>query len=141
VPWIESRASSSGTDGPQDAALTVDVANPEEIERVVSQAMDVNLRSVLLMSQTVGRHMIEQKWGRIVNLASVSAGLSFGLLNAYGPSKAGVANLTAILGHDLVKHGITVNAISPWFFKTSMTEAALETEAFRDFSTSLRHVK
>ncbi|MGZ4164643.1 MAG: SDR family NAD(P)-dependent oxidoreductase [Tumebacillaceae bacterium] len=100
------------------------------------QVMDINLRSVLLMSQAVGRHMIEQKWGRIVNVASVSSGMSFGILNAYGPSKAGVANLTINLAHDLIRHGITVNAISPWFFKTSMTEAALETDAFRDFSTS-----
>ncbi|MBL0388886.1 glucose 1-dehydrogenase [Tumebacillus sp. ITR2] len=101
-----------------------------------SHVMDTNLRSALLLSQRIGRQMIERGWGRIVNVASVSAGLTFGMLNAYGPSKAGLVNLTQMLGNDLGRHGVTVNSISPWFIKTAMTEEALKTEEFREFSTT-----
>lgn len=93
--------------------------------------MDTNFKSVFLMSQAVGRHMVEQKNGRIVNIASVSSDLTLAYSTPYGPSKAGVVHLTRQMANEWAQHGVTVNAISPWFFKTSLNEKALDNEPFR----------
>ena len=95
------------------------------------QVMDTNFKSVFLMSQAVGRHMVKQNYGRIVNVASVASELTLAYGTPYGPSKAGVAHLTRQMANEWAQHGVTVNAISPWFFKTSLNEKALENEAFR----------
>lgn len=95
------------------------------------EVMDTNFKSVFLMSQAVGRYMVENKYGRIVNIASVASALTLATGTPYGPSKAGVVHLTRQLANEWAKFGVTVNAISPWFFKTSMSSEALENEAFR----------
>lgn len=93
--------------------------------------IDTNFKSVFLMSQAVGRHMVEQRYGRIVNVASVASELTLAYGTPYGPSKAGVAQLTRQLANEWAKTGVTVNAISPWFFKTSLNTEALDNEEFR----------
>jgi len=97
---------------------------PEEWDQV----MNINLRGVFLMSQAVARQMIDRKWGRIVNVASVGSALQIQGLASYSASKAGVVNVTTRFATELAPHGITVNAISPWFFKTDMNAAALESD-------------
>lgn len=95
------------------------------------KVMNVNVKGVFLMSQAAGKHMVERKYGRIVNVASVASTLTLSSGTPYGPSKAAVAQLTRQLANEWAEHGVTVNAISPWFFKTSLNEEALNNDAFR----------
>ncbi|QRG70108.1 SDR family oxidoreductase [Brevibacillus choshinensis] len=95
-----------------------------------NKVMNVNVTGTFLMSQAVGRHMIERGYGKIINIAS-TAGLRADPpegLNAigYSTSKAAVIHFTKDLARKWARHGIYVNAIAPGFFPTKMTKALLE---------------
>ena len=87
--------------------------------------MNVHLRGAFLMSRAVQKHMIEAKWGRIVNLSSVSALGNRGQAN-YSTAKAGLQGFTKTLAIELGKFGVTANAITPGFIQTEMTRATAE---------------
>ena len=92
------------------------------------KVMNLNVRSLFLYAQAVAKAwMIPQRWGRIVNVASI-AGLA-GSVNvdfvAYGTSKGAAINLTRMLAGEWGEHGITVNALAPGFFPSKMTRATL----------------
>ena len=87
--------------------------------------MNLNIRAIFLLTQRVGKKsMIPNKYGRIVNLASI-AGLrgNRGATQtiAYNTSKGAVVNFTRALAGDWGKYGITVNALAPGFFPSRMT--------------------
>src|SRR5256885_8353798 len=91
------------------------------------QVIDANITGTFLMSQAVGRHMLERNKGAIVNVASI-AGLGGGQLNTvgYNASKAAVINLTRASAVEWAYRGIRVNCIAPGMFPTRMTEAVIE---------------
>jgi NAD(P)-dependent dehydrogenase (short-subunit alcohol dehydrogenase family) len=95
------------------------------------KVMNLNVRSIFLLSQTVGKlSMIPRKYGRIVNVASI-AGLKGNAPGsqqtiAYNTSKGAVVNFTRTLAGEWGKHGITVNAIAPGMFPSKMTKGTLE---------------
>jgi NAD(P)-dependent dehydrogenase (short-subunit alcohol dehydrogenase family) len=92
--------------------------------------MDVNALGTFLMCQTVGREMIKEGGGKIINIASVAGlgGSSPSVLDAvgYSASKGAVIGLTRDLAVKWAIHGITVNAIAPGYFPTRMTEGVLK---------------
>ena len=99
--------------------------------------MNVHLRGSFLMSRAAQRHMIDQKWGRIVNLSSTSALGNRGQAN-YSAAKAGLQGFTKTLALELGKFGVTANAIAPGFIETEMTAATAERMGvpFEDFKAA-----
>jgi 3-oxoacyl-[acyl-carrier protein] reductase len=85
------------------------------------KVLDVDLKSVYLCTRAVLRYMLKQRWGRVINLASI-AGLvgNPGQAN-YSAAKAGVIGFTRTVAREVGSHGVTVNAIAPGFIETDMT--------------------
>jgi len=96
--------------------------------------MNVHLRGAFLMTRATQKYMTEAKFGRIVNLSSVSALGNRGQSN-YSTAKAGLQGFTKTLAIELGKFGVTANAIAPGFIQTEMTKATAERMgiAFEDF--------
>src|SRR3712207_169118 len=87
--------------------------------------MNVHLRGAFLVTRAVQKHMIDARWGRIVNLSSTSALGNRGQAN-YSTAKAGLQGFTKTLAIELGKFGVTANAIAPGFIQTEMTKATAE---------------
>lgn len=87
--------------------------------------MGVHLRGAFLMAKAAQKHMVEAKFGRIINLSSISAYGNRGQAN-YSAAKAGVHGFTKTLALELGRYGITANAIGPGFVETPMTRATAE---------------
>ncbi len=87
--------------------------------------MNVHLRGAFLLTRAAQKYMVEQKWGRIVNLSSISALGNRGQVN-YSAAKAGMQGLTKTLALELGPFGVTANAIAPGFIATEMTAATAE---------------
>jgi 3-oxoacyl-[acyl-carrier protein] reductase len=105
----------------------------------------VHLRGAFLMSKAVQKHFVEQKYGKIVNLSSVSALGNRGQAN-YSAAKMGVQGLTRTLGIELGPFGINVNAVAPGFVATEMTDATaarlrLDVEQFRQLAADANPVR
>ena len=88
----------------------------------LDRMLDVNYKGVLHCVRAATRQMMQQRYGKIVNLASVAAlGTSFLGTTGYAPTKAAVISLTKRLALELGSFNITVNAIAPGYIRTDMT--------------------
>ncbi|WP_327024267.1 3-oxoacyl-ACP reductase FabG [Micromonospora sp. NBC_01739] len=101
--------------------------------------LGVHLRGAFLFSQAAQKHMVEAKWGRIVNLSSTSALGNRGQAN-YAAAKAGMQGLTKTLAIELGPFGVTVNAVAPGFIVTDMT-AATAARMKIDFEAMQKHTE
>jgi 3-oxoacyl-[acyl-carrier protein] reductase len=98
--------------------------------------MTVNVTGALLCSQHAARLMATQRWGRIINIASVAGMRSVGSgRTAYGASKAAVIGLTRQMASELAELGITANAVAPGPVDTPMTKV-LHSDEFRGAYTA-----
>src|SRR5215469_1319964 len=84
--------------------------------------MNVHLRGAFLVTKAAQSHMVEAKWGRIVNISSTSALGNRGQVN-YSAAKAGLQGFTKTLAIELGKFGVTANSVAPGFIDTEMTRA------------------
>jgi len=108
---------------------TIEVAEDE-----FDAIMDTNLNGTLRACQVFGRSMIERKYCRIINIASLTTFVALYEVAAYAASKAAVASLTKSLAIEWAKHGVNVNAIAPGVFRTALNQKLLdETGRGREF--------
>jgi 3-oxoacyl-[acyl-carrier protein] reductase len=85
--------------------------------------ININLTGVFLCTQAALPTMVKQRWGRIVNIASIFGQMGQGGQANYSASKAGVIGLTMATAREVASRNITVNAIAPGFIETAMTQA------------------
>jgi NAD(P)-dependent dehydrogenase (short-subunit alcohol dehydrogenase family) len=91
----------------------------------------VNLKGTFFTSQAAGRVMIQQNYGRIINLSSQAGFVALPTESVYCMTKAAISHLTKCLAVEWGKYNITVNAVAPTFINTPGTAEALGDEAFR----------
>jgi 3-oxoacyl-[acyl-carrier protein] reductase len=107
--------------------------------------MAVHLKGAFLMTRAVQKHMVEAKFGKILNLSSVSALGNRGQAN-YSAAKMGIQGFTRTLALELGPFGINANAIAPGFIVTEMTDATarrvgVEPEAYREAAAAATPVR
>ena len=98
------------------------------------QVIDVHLKGAFNTTRAAQKYMVQQKYGRIINISSTSALGNPGQAN-YSTVKAGLQGLTKTLARELGKFGVTSNAVAPGFIETDMTKATAERMGvpFEDF--------
>lgn len=107
--------------------------------------MNVHLKGAFLMSREAQKHFVAQKYGKIVNLSSISAYGNRGQAN-YSAAKMGVQGFTRTLAIELGPYGVNVNAVAPGFIATEMTDATaerlgIEVEEFRRMNAEATPVR
>lgn len=111
------------------------VGAPSPAERVTEQDFDatlaVNLKGTFFTAQEVGKVMIRQKGGRIVNIGSQAGAVALPTESVYCMTKAAIAHLTRCLALEWARFGIAVNAVAPTFIETPGTRRWLDDRAFR----------
>jgi NAD(P)-dependent dehydrogenase (short-subunit alcohol dehydrogenase family) len=96
--------------------------------------LETNLKGTLRACRVFGRHMIERRYGRIINIGSLSSFVGLYEVAAYGASKAGVASLTKTLAIEWATSGVCVNALVPGVLRTDLNAALLDgTERGKEF--------
>jgi len=88
--------------------------------------IDTNLKGAFFVAQAVAQKMIPQKYGRIINIGSVTCRFGYAGMAPYCASRGGVSQLTMSLADDWGSHGITVNCLAPGWFKTKQNEVMYE---------------
>ena len=108
------------------AGVLKKVPSADLTEEDWSRVIDINLSGSFRANQVIGRQMIQQGSGAIINTASMTSFVSFAQVLAYNCSKAGVKMLTETLAVEWAEHGVRVNAVAPGVFRTPMNTKVLD---------------
>jgi NAD(P)-dependent dehydrogenase (short-subunit alcohol dehydrogenase family) len=95
--------------------------------------LNTNLRGTFFVAQAVARHMIQRRYGRIINIGSVTSVAGYAGLAPYGASRGGVKQMTMSLADDWGPYGITVNCLAPGWFKTAQNAVMYEDKEWVDY--------
>ena len=105
-----------------NAAMNIRALLLELSEDGWDRVLNTDLKGYYLCSQAVGKRMVDQKRGNIINIASIAAIKAAPEMGAYCIAKAGVVMLTRVLAVELAKYNIRVNAIAPYMVKTKFSQ-------------------
>jgi len=94
------------------------------------KVLDIDLKGTFFCAQAIGRHMVEQRYGRVINITSQMGMVGYFNRSAYCSAKAGVVNLTRVLAVEWAKCGVTINTVAPTFLRTPLTEPMFQNKAF-----------
>ena len=119
-----------------NAGITRDSLLPRMKEADWDAVLAVNLKSVFNCTQAVARQMMKQRYGRVVNIASVVGAMGNAGQANYAASKAGIIGFTKSVARELASRNVTVNAVAPGFIETEMT-AQLSDQAKGAFLTQI----
>ena len=106
-----------------------------------NQILDTNLRGSFFVAQAVARRMVERRYGRIINIGSVTSVSGYAGLGPYGASRGGIRQLTMSLADDWGKFGITVNCLAPGWFRTEQSKVMYEDKEWVEYLTERIPVK
>ncbi len=111
------------------AGITKRVPSLEVEDSLWNRIMEINLKGTWNTCQMVGRAMKEQKYGRVINIASIASFVSAHEVAPYAASKGGVMQMTRCLAAEWAKYNITVNAIAPGVFETDLNRELINRPA------------
>src|ERR1700680_4144560 len=95
--------------------------------------LDTNLRGSFFVAQALARRMIPRRYGRIINIGSVTSVAGYAGLAPYGASRGGIRQLTMSLADDWGPHGVTVNCLAPGWFKTQQNQVMYESREWVEY--------
>ncbi len=113
-----------------NAGINIRTQALEVTEAEWQKIIDTDLRGTFFMAQQVGRAMVEQGSGSMINVSSVGGHVALRTGVVYAAAKAGVIQMTKVLALEWGQHGVRVNGIAPWYFRTPLTEKLLSDEAY-----------
>ena len=106
----------------------------ETNDEVWDRTLDINLKGVFLCTQVAARHMIQRRYGKVVNIASNSGfGIAVWGEAAYAASKAGVIQFTKTAAFELGEYGININCVAPGAVNTEMLKGAKTDQEYAQF--------
>jgi NAD(P)-dependent dehydrogenase (short-subunit alcohol dehydrogenase family) len=98
-----------------------------------NKILDTNLRGSFFVAQAIAKRMVPRRYGRIINIGSVTSVAGYAGLGPYGASRGGIRQLTMSLADDWGKFGITVNCLAPGWFKTSQNKVMYEDKEWVEY--------
>jgi len=118
------------------AGINIPQIAEEVTENAWDKILDINLKGAFFCCQAVGKVMIGQKSGKIINISSQAGSVGLIRRSAYCSSKGGMNQMTRVLAVEWAQHNINVNSLSPTFLLTPLTKRMFEEKSFKEYVDS-----